>query len=112
MNRYNGSKVDRYKTTPIEEGIIHDRGVGKDTVKNRYNVDLTQGVSKDAVKKSSENRYNCNEVDRYRTEPNEEGICHGRGVDKDTAKSRNNVDLTKGFSEDAVRKYRAIAYRR
>jgi hypothetical protein len=47
-------------------------------------------------------------VDRYRTKPNGEGIRHGRGVDKDTAESRNNVDLTKGLSEDAVRKYRAI----
>ena len=82
------------------------------TLLKTYNVDLTQGLSKDAVKKSTENRYNCNEVDRYRTKPNEEGIRHGRGVDKDTAKSRNNVDLTKGFSEDAVIKYRAIVYRR
>ena len=106
------SKVVELKSSPIEEGIRHGRGVDKDTVENRYNVDLTQGVSNDAVKKSTENRYNCNEVDRYRTKPNEEGIRHGRGVDKDTAKSRNNVDLTKGFSEDAVRKYRAIVYRR
>ena len=58
------SKVDRYKTTPTEEGIRHGRGVGKDTVENRYNVDLIQGDSEDAVKKNDLNRYNCSKVDR------------------------------------------------
>jgi hypothetical protein len=95
-------KRNKYMAKPIEKSIQDERDVDKDTARSRDNVEVTQGFSKEVVLEHSMD-YTYSKLDRYRTKPNEEGIRHGRGVDKDTVENRYNVDLTQGDSKDAVR---------
>jgi hypothetical protein len=102
-DRYKCNEVYRDKVTSGEMSIRNERGVDKDTVGNRNNVGLTQDVDKDAVKNINK-RQNKNCMDRNNTNSKKKGIRDGRGVDKDTAKGRDNVDLTQEFRKDTVQK--------
>ena len=100
-SRYKCNEVYRDKITSGEMSIRYERGVDKDTVRNRNNVDLTHDVDKDAVKNVGK-RQDKNHLNRNKIKSNKKGIRDGRGVDKDTAKGRYNVDLTQGFNKDTV----------
>ena len=102
-DRYECSGVHRDKVTSEEMSIRNERGVDKDTVDNRNNVDLTQDVDKDAVR-YIDKRQKENHKDRYNTNLKKKGVQGGRVVDKETAKGRYNVDRNPGFSKDAVQK--------
>ena len=60
---------------------------------------VIKDIDTDTDRKHRGERQHCDKKKKYMADPKEKGIQDERGVDKNTARSRNNVAVTQGFSK-------------